>query len=98
MRRKVLLADDSLSIQKMFGLYLDKCGIEVVTTGNGELAVSKLPTVRPDLILADVFMPGRTGYEVCEYVKQHPDFKHIPVLLLTGKFEPYDERSQAGQS
>jgi len=92
MRRKVLLADDSLSIQKMFGLYLDKCGIEVVTTGNGELAVSKLPTVRPDLILADVFMPGRTGYEVCEYVKQHPDFKHIPVLLLTGKFEPYDEK------
>lgn len=92
MRRKVLLADDSLSIQKMFGLYLEKCEIDVVALSNGETAVSKLPTVQPDLILADVFMPGRTGYEVCEYVKQHPDFKHIPVLLLTGKFEPYDEK------
>ncbi len=92
MRRKVLLADDSLSIQKMLGLYLEKCEIDVVALSNGETAVSKLPTVQPDLILADVFMPGRTGYEVCEYVKQHPDFKHIPVLLLTGKFEPYDEK------
>jgi len=92
MRRKVLLADDSLSIQKMFGLYLERCDIDVVTMSNGELAVSRLSTIRPDLILADVFMPGRTGYEVCEYVKQHPDFKHIPVLLLTGKFEPYDEK------
>jgi len=92
MRRKVLLADDSLSIQKMFGLYLERCEIDVVTMSNGELAVSRLSTIRPDLILADVFMPGRTGYEVCEYVKQHPDFKHIPVLLLTGKFEPYDEK------
>ncbi len=92
MRRKVLLADDSLSIQKMFGLYLERCEIDVVTMSNGELAVSRLSTIRPDLILADVFMPGRSGYEVCEYVKQHPDFKHIPVLLLTGKFEPYDEK------
>ncbi|MCS7079616.1 MAG: response regulator [Chloracidobacterium sp.] len=92
MRRKVLLADDSLSIQKMFGLYLEKCEIDVVALSNGETAVSKLPAIQPDLILADVFMPGRTGYEVCEYVKQHPDFKHIPVLLLTGKFEPYDEK------
>ncbi|OYT73582.1 MAG: hypothetical protein CFK52_01285 [Chloracidobacterium sp. CP2_5A] len=92
MRRKVLLADDSLSIQKMFGLYLEKCEIDVVTMSNGEMAVSRLSAIQPDLVLADVFMPGRTGYEVCEYVKQHPDFKHIPVLLLTGKFEPYDEK------
>ncbi|MGQ9896021.1 MAG: response regulator [Acidobacteriota bacterium] len=92
MRRKVLLVDDSLSIQKMFGLYLEKCAIDVVTMSNGELAVSRLSSIRPDLILADVFMPGHNGYEVCEYVKQHPDFKHIPVLLLTGKFEPYDEK------
>ncbi len=92
MRRKVLLADDSLSIQKMFGLYLERCNIDVVTMSNGELAISRLSSISPDLILADVFMPGRTGYEVCEYVKQHPDFKHIPVLLLTGKFEPYDEK------
>ncbi|QUW03443.1 response regulator [Chloracidobacterium validum] len=92
MRRKVLLADDSLSIQKMFGLYLEKYDIDIITTSNGEMAISKLPNVCPDLILADVFMPGRSGYEVCKYVKQHPGFKHIPVLLLSGKFEPYDEK------
>ena len=66
-------------------------GIEVLTVGNGEAAVRKLTDSRPDLILADIFMPVRNGYEVCEYVKKDDRFAHIPVVLLVGAFDPLDE-------
>lgn len=91
MRRKILLADDSITIQKVVNLTFSDEGIDVVTVGNGELAINKLPDVRPDLVLADVWMPGRDGYELCEYVKTHPEYKHLPVLLLVGAFEPFDK-------
>ncbi len=90
MGRKILLADDSITIQKVVNLTFSDEGIEVVTVGNGELAVRKMSEVRPDIVLADVYMPGKTGYEVCEYVKTNPQFSHIPVLLLVGAFEPFD--------
>lgn len=91
MRRKILLADDSITIQKVVNLTFSDEGIDVVTVGNGELAINKLADVRPDIVLADVWMPGRDGYELCEYVKTHPEYKHLPVLLLVGAFEPFDK-------
>ncbi len=90
MGRKILLADDSITIQKVVNLTFSDEGIEVITVGNGELAVRKMNEVRPDIVLADVYMPGKSGYEVCEYVKTNPQFAHIPVLLLVGAFEPFD--------
>lgn len=90
MGRKILLADDSITIQKVVNLTFSDEGIEVITVGNGELAVRKMNEVRPDIVLADVYMPGKTGYEVCEFVKTNPQFAHIPVLLLVGAFEPFD--------
>jgi CheY-like chemotaxis protein len=66
-------------------------GIEVIAVGHGEAAVRKLPEVKPDLILADVFMPVRNGYEVCEFVKKDERFAHIPVVLLVGAFDPVDQ-------
>lgn len=89
---KVLLADRSLSIQKSVTQLLKAAGIEVVSVGNGEHAVRKLPDVKPDLVLADVFMPVRTGYEVCEYIKNSEQFSHVPVLLLASSMEPFDEK------
>ena len=65
-------------------------GIDVVAVGNGDAAMRKIPDLRPDLVLADIFMPVRNGYEVCEFVKSHPEFRSIPVVLLTGTFEPFD--------
>src|ERR1051325_7400402 len=62
-----------------------------MTVGNGQEAIDKLLEVEPDIVLADVFMPSRTGYEVCEYVKTNEKLKHIPVMLLVGSFEPFDE-------
>jgi len=89
---KILVADDNSNIQKMVGLALKDQGIDVVAVGNGEAAVRKLAEVKPDLVLADVFMPVRNGYEVCKYIKDDPAFAHIPVILLVGAFDPLDEQ------
>jgi CheY-like chemotaxis protein len=89
---KILVADDNSNIQKMVGLALKDQGIDVVAVGNGEAAVRKISDVRPDLVLADVFMPVRNGYEVCRYVKEDSALSHIPVILLVGAFDPLDEQ------
>jgi CheY-like chemotaxis protein len=89
---KILVADDNSNIQKMVVLALKGEGIDVVTVGNGEAAVRKISDVRPDLVLADVFMPVRNGYEVCKYVKDDSTLSHIPVILLVGAFDPLDEQ------
>jgi CheY-like chemotaxis protein len=89
---KILVADDNSNIQKMVGLALKDQGIDVVAVGNGEAAVRKIADIHPDLVLADVFMPVRNGYEVCRYVKEDPKFSHIPVILLVGAFDPLDEQ------
>jgi CheY-like chemotaxis protein len=89
---KILVADDNSNIQKMVGLALKDQGIDVVAVGNGEAAVRKISDLRPDLVLADVFMPVRNGYEVCQYVKRDASLSHIPVILLVGAFDPLDEQ------
>jgi CheY-like chemotaxis protein len=89
---KILVADDNSNIQRMVGLALKDQGIDVVAVGNGEAAVRRISDVRPDLVLADVFMPVRNGYEVCQYVKTNPSLAHIPVILLVGAFDPLDEQ------
>ena len=89
---KILVADDNTNIQKMVSLAFSERGIDVISVGNGEAAVRRLPELIPDLVLADIFMPVRNGYEVCEYVKNDPRFSHIPVILLVGAFDPLDEK------
>lgn len=89
---KILVADDNTNIQKMVSLALEERGISVVSVGNGEAAVRRMPDVDPDLVLADIFMPVRNGYEVCEFVKKDERFAHVPVILLVGAFDPLDEK------
>ena len=89
--RKLLLADDSATIQKVIDLTFADEGVRVVAVGNGQDAIDQLLELQPDIVLADVFMPARNGYEVCEYVKTNEKLKHIPVMLLVGSFEPFDE-------
>ncbi len=89
---KILVADDNSNVQKTVTLALADLGIEVVAVNNGEAAVRKLADVWPDLVLADIFMPVRNGYEVCEYVKKDSRFANVPVVLLVGAFDPLDER------
>src|ERR1700733_4371633 len=76
----------------MATLALKDAGIEVIAVGNGEAAVRKMAEVSPDLVLADIFMPVRNGYELCEFIKRDPKYSNIPVLLLAGAFDPFDER------
>ena len=89
MKRRILLADDSVTIQKVIELTFMDEDYEVRAVSNGDEALALLPEVNPDFVIADVHMPGANGYEVCRRSKQHrPD---VPVLLLVGTFEPFDE-------
>src|SRR5262247_3309003 len=91
----ILLADDSITIQKIVNLTFSGEGIDVITVGNGEAAVKKIHEQRPALVLADIFMPGKNGYEVCDYIKNEPSLSAIPVILLVGAFEPFDSNEAA---
>jgi CheY-like chemotaxis protein len=90
MSKKILLADDSLTIQKVVELTLSGTDYELTCVSNGRKAMDSLKASRPDLILADVVMPEINGYEVCEAVKADPATAQIPVILLAGTFEPFD--------
>jgi CheY-like chemotaxis protein len=91
MGKKILLADDSITIQKVIELTFSDEDFEVVTVSNGRLAVEKVQELRPDLVLCDIIMPEKDGYEVCDFIKKNPATSQIPVLLLTGAFEPFDQ-------
>jgi CheY-like chemotaxis protein len=91
MTRKLLLADDSTTIQRVIELTFSGEDVTVVAVGDGEQAIARIPIEKPDIVLADIGMPKRNGYEVAAFVKEHPDFSHVPVLLLAGAFEPVDE-------
>src|SRR4029450_3392975 len=91
MGSRILLADDSITIQKVVNLTFADEGIEVVSVSNGDLAERRLREVNPDLVLADIFMPGKNGYELCELIKKTPQYSNTPVVLLVGAFEPFNE-------
>ncbi len=92
MSRRILLADDSVTIQKVIELTFMDEDYEVRTVGNGDEALAMLTALQVDFVIADVHMPGASGYEVCRRSKQQRP--QVPVLLLVGTFEPFDE-SQA---
>ena len=91
MPHKLLLADDSVTIQRVIELTFADEDVQVIAVGDGKQAINRAQQDPPDIILADVGMPERDGYEVATFIKQTPELKHIPVLLLTGAFEPIDE-------
>lgn len=95
MGKKILLADDSITIQKVIELTFSDEDFEVVSVGNGRLAIEKVQELRPDIVLCDIIMPEKDGYEVCEFIKKTPALTHVPVLLLTGAFEPFDQERAA---
>ena len=91
MHPKLLLADDSVTIQRVIELTFADEDVQVVAVGDGQQAIDRVKSDRPDIVLADVGMPERDGYEVAAFIKGDPALAHIPVLLLTGAFEPIDE-------
>ena len=91
MPHKLLLADDSVTIQRVIELTFADEDVQVHAVGDGMKAIASIQADRPDIVLADVGMPERDGYEVAAFIKGDPQLAHIPVLLLTGAFEPIDE-------
>jgi len=89
--RKLLVADDSPAYRKLLDLTFTDEGMEVTTVPDGREAWERLEQSPPDLVLADVFMPHISGYELCELIKQGERFGRIPVILLVGLHEPFDE-------
>jgi twitching motility two-component system response regulator PilH len=87
--RKILLADDSVTAQNMGRKILSDAGYDVVTVNNGSAALKRVADLKPDLIVLDVYMPGYSGLEVCQRLKDSPDTERTPVLLTVGKLEPF---------
>ena len=88
---RILLADDSPHAQRMGEQILSEEGFEVVTVSDGDSALLRLEDVDPDLVLADVVMPHRSGYELCQYIKVSPHHRHTRVVLIAGVKDPVDE-------
>ncbi len=89
MARKILLADDSVTAQNMGRKILADAGYEVITVNNGSAALKKITEQHPDLIVLDVYMPGYSGLEVCQRLKESSESARIPILLTVGKLEPF---------
>ena len=96
---RILLVDDSPHAQRMGERILSDEGYEVVTVSNADSALIRLDDVDPDVVVADTVMPGRTGYEICQYVKMNPRLRHVRVILTAGVLESFDdERSKRVES
>jgi len=91
--RKILLADDSLTIQKVVELTFMDEDYEVQSVRSAEEARARLEAGRPDIVIADIHVPGASGYELCREVKER--YQGVPVLLLVGTFETVDEADLA---
>src|SRR5919206_1481423 len=89
--RTLLLADDSVTIQRVIELTFADEDVKVIAVSDGDQAIARLEASPPDIVLADIGMPGKNGYEVAQYIRQSPKLSHIPVVLLTGAFEPVDQ-------
>ena len=89
MARKILLADDSVTAQNMGRKILADAGYDVITVNNGSAALKRIAEIKPNLIVLDVYMPGYSGLEVCQRLKDSEETEHIPVLLTVGKLEPF---------
>ena len=91
MPHRLLLADDSATIQRVIELTFAEEAIDVVSVGDGRAAVARLEAERFDIVLADVDMPGLDGFEVASFVRSRPELAGVPVVLLTGAFDPLDQ-------
>jgi twitching motility two-component system response regulator PilH len=87
--RKILLADDSVTAQNMGRKILADAGYEVIAVNNGSAALKKIIEIKPDVVVLDIYMPGYSGLEVCQRLKESPETARIPVLLTVGKLEPF---------
>jgi CheY-like chemotaxis protein len=91
MKRTILLADDSPTIRRLVTQTFAGANYKIAEVSNGEAAIKTLEELKPSIVLADIYMPGKNGYEVCTYIRNHERFHDTPVVLLVGAFDAFDE-------
>lgn len=98
MQRTILLADDSPTIRRLVTQTFSDGNFRIVEVNNGDAAIRTFDEVHPSVVLADIYMPGKNGYQVCAYIRSHRELSKTPVVLLVGAFEAFDEDTakQAG--
>jgi len=87
---RVVLIDDSNTIRRSGEIFLSQAGASVVLAEDGFDGLSKVVDNKPDIIFVDVMMPRLDGYQTCALIKNHPDFRSIPVVMLTSKDTLFD--------
>ena len=85
MTKRIVIADDEPSIVAALEFLLQRNGYEVHIARNGEEAIKAVEDCSPDLVLLDVMMPVRSGYEVCKRIREHADWRHIKIIMLSAK-------------
>jgi CheY-like chemotaxis protein len=95
MGARILVADDSVTIQKVVELTFSKEDFQLIQARSGEEAVRKAKGERPDLVLLDLVMPDKNGYEVCQALRADPTLRGVPIILLAGTFESFDKERAA---
>ena len=90
-KRKILIIDDELDILKTTKYALEDAGYKVYTVDNGEEGLMRLKTVNPDLILLDLLLPGRTGFQIAQEIKSKDEYKNIPIIVISGKTAAVDK-------
>ena len=84
-KRKILVVEDSSTIRKVISITLSQKGYEIIEAGDGLEALSRLNESKPDLILLDIILPKMDGYQILSIIRENPEFKYIPVIMLTSK-------------
>ena len=96
-KRRVLVVDDEPNIAKIVKKQLEVSGYDVIVAGDGEIALTKVREEHPDVILLDVMLPKRNGYEVLGILKQDEQLRRIPVIMLTARAQqPQDQDASLG--
>jgi len=88
-RKKILLVDDSSTVLLLHRMMLSHCGYELLTAMDGQEALEKASTERPDLIFLDVIMPRMDGFQTCRALRSRPETKNVPIILVTTRGEPH---------
>src|SRR6186997_2652 len=91
MSRMLLLADGSITIQRVIELTFAHEDVRVTSVSDGRRAIQVLETEQPDVVLVDVDLPEMDGYSLAAHIRRMPRLKGVPILLLAGAFEPVDQ-------
>lgn len=87
----VLVVDDSPTIRKIVEITLKRAGIQVVSASSGVIALAAIATTPPQLILLDIMLPKVNGYQVCQIIRRNPEYRQIPIVMLSGKDGVFDK-------